>query len=158
MRMASLTADAHVHSEWSWDAGSDAASAGAMRRICDRATRIGLPAVMFTEHLDFEDAWRVDGGDIGEHAQKYVDDTGYVRLPTFDIDGYLDAVGRCRHDYPELRILTGVEFGQPHLWEERGERPPLPRRHRSHQRLLAHAPVRPRRPNRANDTVPVPAR
>lgn len=117
--MASLTADAHVHSEWSWDAGSDAASAGAMRRVCDRATRIGLPAVVFTEHLDFEDAWRVDGGDIGEHAQKYVDDTGYVRLPTFDIDGYLDAVERCRHDYPELRILTGVEFGQPHLWEER---------------------------------------
>ncbi|WP_243065055.1 PHP domain-containing protein [Humibacter sp. RRB41] len=112
-----LTADAHVHSEWSWDAGSDPASAGSMHRTCERAIRIGLPAVVFTEHLDFEAAWRVDDGDIGEHAQKYVDDTGHVRLPSFDIGGYLDAIDRSRREYPELRILTGVEFGQPHLWD-----------------------------------------
>jgi histidinol-phosphatase (PHP family) len=111
-----LTADAHVHSEWSWDAGSDPASAGSMHRTCERAIRIGLPAVIFTEHLDFEAAWTVDDGDIGEHAQKYVDDTRHVRLPPFDIDGYLDAIDRSRREYPELRILTGVEFGQPHLW------------------------------------------
>lgn len=87
-----------------------------MVRTCERAVRIGVPAIVFTEHLDFEDAWRVDAGDIGEHAQKYVDETGHVQLPTFDVDGYLAAIERCRHDFPELRILTGVEFGQPHLW------------------------------------------
>lgn len=86
-----------------------------MRRSCERAVRIGLPAVVFTEHLDFEDAWRVDDGDIGEHAQKYVDATGHVSLPAFDADGYLSTIDRCRHDYRDLRIITGVEFGQPHL-------------------------------------------
>jgi histidinol-phosphatase (PHP family) len=88
-----------------------------MVRTCERAVRIGLPAVVFTEHLDFEDAWRVDDGDIGEYAQKYVDTTGHVRLPPFDADGYLAAIDRCRHQYPELRILTGVEFGQPQPWD-----------------------------------------
>jgi histidinol-phosphatase (PHP family) len=117
--MTTLPADAHVHSEWSWDSGSDPASVGSMRRICARAVRIGLPAVVFTEHLDLEDCWRVDDGDIGEHAQKYVDNTGQVTLPPFDAVGYLAAIDRCRHDYPELRILTGVEFGQPHLWDKK---------------------------------------
>lgn len=113
--MTILPADSHVHSEWSWDCGSDPASAGSMARTCERAVRIGLPAVVFTEHLDFEDAWRVDDGDIGEHAQKYVDATGHVRLPPFDTDGYLTEIDRCRRRYPDLQILTGVEFGQPHL-------------------------------------------
>ena len=119
MTVMSLPADGHVHSEWSWDSGSDPASPGRMARTCQQAVRIGLPAIAFTEHLDFEDAWRVDPGDIGEHAQSLVDDGGYVRLPTFDLDGYLEAIDRCRSAHPDLRILTGVEFGQPHLWEER---------------------------------------
>ncbi|MDQ0642264.1 PHP domain-containing protein [Microbacterium murale] len=114
--MTDLTADAHVHSEWSWDAGSDPSSAGAMDRMCARAVQLGLPALVFTEHLDLEESWRVDPGDIGEHGQRYVDGSGHVRLPPFDFEGYLDAIERRRHDYPELRILTGVEFGQPHLW------------------------------------------
>src|SRR5690606_36271425 len=61
------------------------------------------------------DSWKVETGDIGDHGQQYVDGDGYVRLPPFDIDGYLAAIDRCRHTHPELRILTGVEFGQPHL-------------------------------------------
>jgi histidinol-phosphatase (PHP family) len=113
-----LPADAHVHSEYSWDAGSNPTSIGSMERTCARAVRIGLPAVVFTEHLDFEDAWWVDDGDIGEHAQRYVGDDGFVRLPAFDLEGYLDAIDRCRHRFPSLRILTGVEFGQPHVWGE----------------------------------------
>jgi len=113
-----LPADAHVHSEWSWDYGSDPSSAGSMRRICERATRIGLPGIVFTEHLDFEDSWWVHDGDLGEHAQKFVDDTGHVKLPPFDAAGYLDAIDRCRHAYPRLRILSGVEFGQPHHWDQ----------------------------------------
>ena len=86
-----------------------------MVRTCERAVRIGLPAIVFTEHLDFEHDWRVGDGDIGVHAQKYVDESGHVRLPEFDVDGYLTAIDRCRRDFPDLRILTGVEFGQPHL-------------------------------------------
>lgn len=113
----SLPADAHVHSEWSWDSGSDPASPGRMQRTCEQAVRIGLPAIIFTEHLDLEDSWLVDDDDMGEHAGRLVDDTGHVRLPPFDVDGYLDAIDRCRHAHPDLRILTGVEFGQPHLWD-----------------------------------------
>lgn len=114
-----LTADAHVHSEWSWDAGSLPSAKGAMDRTCARAVQIGLPAVVFTEHLDYDDSWRVDAGDIGEYAQQYVDEAGYVQVPPFDAEGYLEAVDRCRHKYSELRILTGVEFGQPHLWDSK---------------------------------------
>ncbi|NLP83801.1 PHP domain-containing protein [Microbacterium sp. CFH 90308] len=114
-----LPADSHVHSEWSWDHGSDPASPGSMIRICERAVRIGLPAIVFTEHLDFEDDWRVEKGDLGEHAQKYVDTDGHVTLPTFDLDGYLEQIERCRRDFRGLRILTGVEFGQPHMWDAR---------------------------------------
>lgn len=116
--MMSLPADAHVHSEWSWDAGSDPASAGVMERICARAVRIGLQAVVFTEHLDLEQEWVVEmPADIGTTAQRYVDEQGHVRLPPFDAEGYLEAIERCRHAYPGVRILTGVEFGQPHLWD-----------------------------------------
>lgn len=116
--MPRLPADAHVHSEWSWDAGSDPAAVGSMERICARAVRIGLPAVVFTEHLDLEPEWVVEkAADIGTTAQRYVDEQGYVRLPSFDLEGYLEAIERCRHAYPGLRILTGVEFGQPHLWD-----------------------------------------
>lgn len=112
-----LPADAHVHSEWSWDSGSDPASPGRLARTCEQAVRIGLPAIVFTEHLDLEDRWRVDPGDMGDHAEALVDDDGYVRLPPFDLDGYLEAIDRCRHAHPDLTILTGVEFGQPHLWD-----------------------------------------
>lgn len=112
-----LPADAHVHSEFSWDAGSDPASPGSMRRTCERAVRIGLPALVFTEHLDLEDHWRAGPDDLGPHAREFVDADGMVRLPPLDLDGYLDAVDRCRHDFPDLTILTGVEFGQPHLWD-----------------------------------------
>lgn len=88
-----------------------------MEASCRQALRIGLPAIVFTEHLDLETNWRADAGDIGEHPQKYIGSDGYVRVPPFDADGYLDAIGRCRHAFPELRILSGVEFGQPHLWD-----------------------------------------
>lgn len=89
-----------------------------MERICARAVRIGLPAIVFTEHLDLEQEWVVEkAADIGTTAQRYVDEQGHVRLPPFDVEGYIEAIERCRHAYPDLRILTGLEFGQPHLWD-----------------------------------------
>jgi histidinol-phosphatase (PHP family) len=112
-----LPADAHVHSEWSWDTGGpDSDAGGRMRRTCERAVRIGLPALVLTEHLDVEDAWRVAGpDDLLPHHRRLIDDDGYVRVPPLRVDEYLEAVDRCRHAFPDLRILTGVEFGQPHL-------------------------------------------
>jgi histidinol phosphatase-like PHP family hydrolase len=43
-----LPADSHVHSQWSWDA-----LAGSMEGSCQRALKLGLPAVAFTEARRF---------------------------------------------------------------------------------------------------------
>ena len=114
-----LPADSHVHSEWSWDTGGPVPeNLGRMAAMCAQAERIGLPAIAFTEHLDFNGRVRFDPQDLLPQQQKYLDDEGYLVLPPFDVDGYLDSIDRCRHRFPGLRILTGVEFGQPHLFEE----------------------------------------
>lgn len=34
-----------------------------------------------------------------------------------DVAGYFDGIDRCRRKFPDLRIFTGVEFGQPHLFD-----------------------------------------
>ncbi|WP_426503411.1 PHP domain-containing protein [Dactylosporangium sp. McL0621] len=58
-----LPADSHVHSEWSWDA-----PLASMERTCAEATRLGLAAIAFTEHLDHT-VWpvAVDGPYVNEH-------------------------------------------------------------------------------------------
>ena len=115
-----LPADGHVHSEWSWDTGGPASAAvGTMEATCRRAVRIGLPAVVFTEHLDLDTAWRAAPGDLMAHQRPLIDASGHVAVPPLDVGGYLAEVERCRALFPDLRILTGVEFGQPHLWERR---------------------------------------
>ena len=113
-----LPADTHVHSEWSWDTGGPIPSnAGRMAAMCAQAVRIGLPAIAFTEHLDFNGRVRFHPDDLVPHQRKYLNDDGYLVLPAFDVEGYLNCIDRCRHRFPDLLILTGVEFGQPHLFE-----------------------------------------
>lgn len=113
--MTPLPADTHIHSEFSWDTGGPTSSAaGTMRRTCARAVRIGLPVVIFTEHLDVT-GWRAAPEDFADHQRRYIDDDGLMQPPLLDLAGYLDSIERCRHEFPDLRILTGVEFGQPHL-------------------------------------------
>lgn len=114
--MTPLPADTHVHSEFSWDTGGLASpsAVGTMRRTCARAVRIGLPVVIFTEHLDLS-GWRAAPEDFADHQRQHIDEDGVMQPPLLDVDGYLNSIGRCRHEFPDLRILTGVEFGQPHL-------------------------------------------
>jgi histidinol-phosphatase (PHP family) len=110
-----LPADSHVHSEWSWDTGGPSSdAAGRMRATCARAVRIGLPAVFFTEHLDVPDTWRAEPQDLMPHQSGLINEAGRVDFAPFDADGYLAAVDRVRHDFPDLRVRTGVELGQPH--------------------------------------------
>lgn len=111
-----LPADSHVHSEYSWDTGgpASATAAGTMERTCARAVRIGLPALVFTEHLDFS-GWLAEPEDFEEHLRPLIDDAGLMRPPPMDVEGYYGSIERCRRAFPGLRILTGVEFGQPHL-------------------------------------------
>jgi histidinol-phosphatase (PHP family) len=113
-----LPADAHVHSEWSWDTGGpDSDAVGTMHRTCEHADRIGLPAVIFTEHLDF-DGWLIDREDVLPAYQKLITDAGRLEPHPLDVDGYFESIDRCRHAFPELRIFTGVEYGQPHLFDD----------------------------------------
>jgi histidinol-phosphatase (PHP family) len=66
-----------------------------MEQSCRRALELGLPAIAFTDHADF---------------------TEYVlaRDGRLDVTGYLECVERCRALFPGLRILSGVELGEPH--------------------------------------------
>lgn len=101
-----IPADNHVHSQWSWDA----VSTGSMERTCERAVALGVPSVAFTEHLDFS-AWAE--GDPGYGTRATLARSGRQPL---DVDGYQQCLQRCRERFPDLRILSGVEVGEPHLF------------------------------------------
>ena len=82
-----------------------------MDATCARAVAIGLPVVAFTEHVDFTP---FRAGFLVENFAELVTD-GILNAPVLDAIGYLESVEKCRAKYPELRILTGMEVGQPHL-------------------------------------------
>lgn len=88
-------ADSHVHTQWSWDA-----TRGDMEASCRRAVELGLPSIAFTEHADWI---------RGEEA-------------VFDPNGYFECIERCRAAYPALDILSGVEMGEPHLYQDEARR------------------------------------
>jgi len=99
-------ADGHVHSEWSWDA-----PLGTMERACARAVELGLPAIAFTEHLDHTVRTLETTDD--PHLASLTED-GFLTPPAFDAAGYLAAIERCRDRFPGLRVLSGLEMGEPH--------------------------------------------
>jgi histidinol-phosphatase (PHP family) len=103
-----LPADNHVHSEFSWDTGVNAS----MEDTCRRAVEIGLPAIAFTEHVDFTEWGADDNPPTGEPAIAKRE-----RVLPLDVDGYLASIERCRDRFPELRILSGIEAGEPHHFE-----------------------------------------
>ncbi|GAC1512862.1 MAG: PHP domain-containing protein [Candidatus Dormibacteraceae bacterium] len=88
-----LPPDLHVHTEWSWDAPH-----GSMELSCERALQVGLPGIAFTEHADFVVIHE------GQHD--------------FDVGGYIEVVEQCRAKFKNLRILTGVELGEPHWFPD----------------------------------------
>lgn len=107
-----LPADDHVHSEWSWDA-----FAGSMVETCARAVELGLPSIAFTEHADFS-PWVVPPGvELPEQWQPLVHD-GVLVPPALDVTGYLQTLEECRHRFPSLRIVSGVELSEPHWHDE----------------------------------------
>ncbi len=86
-----------------------------MQRTCARALDLGLRAVAFTEHADYT-PWTVLPGELDgyEHLKAFVTPEGSLAPPAMDLDGYLECVQWCRDQFPELRIISGVELGEPH--------------------------------------------
>lgn len=109
-----LPPDGHVHTEWSWDA-----IAGSMERSCARAVALGLPSIAFTEHADFT-RWIIEP-EVAAQMQPVnagrVGPDGRWDPPPLDTVAYLACVERCLDRFPGLRILTGMELGEPH-WHE----------------------------------------
>lgn len=103
-----------------------------MERTCARAVDLGLPAVAFTEHADPPGGWAVLASDLQNYPylKRFVLDDrlpgdpvgGTLRPPPLDIDGYLVSVQRCRERFSELRIIAGVELGEPHRDPDRTAR------------------------------------
>jgi histidinol-phosphatase (PHP family) len=107
----SLPADGHVHSQFSWDAPD-----GSMEETCARAVELGLPAVAFTEHVDYF-TWTVRPEDLEDypHLKPFVGPDGTsLTPPDLDLEGYRESLARCRERFPSLRVITGVELGEPH--------------------------------------------
>jgi histidinol-phosphatase (PHP family) len=87
-----------------------------MERTCARAAGLGLPSVAFTEHADFVE-WACGPGAIAHVPHRLragVTPESLFRPPALDAGGYLECVLRCRDRFPGLRILSGVEMGEPH--------------------------------------------
>ncbi len=101
-----LPPDNHVHTQWSWDAPAEAS----MVRSCEQALAVGVPAVAFTDHLDFTVS--TDGDLI---AAEHIDPRPYAAMRVLDVPGYLASVQECRERFPDLRILTGAEIGEAHF-------------------------------------------
>ncbi len=83
-----------------------------MELECARAIHRGIPAVAFTEHVDFA-VW--GDGDGTRWPSLQLGD----RPPSFaplDIAGYQANIEKCREMFPDLRVLSGIEAGEPHLF------------------------------------------
>nr|WP_246266934.1 PHP domain-containing protein [Nonomuraea typhae] len=58
----------------------------------------------------------LDSGGLGldDHLFSLITPDGRLTPPPFDPIGYLEAIERCRDRFPGLRILSGMEVGEPH--------------------------------------------
>lgn len=109
-----LPPDNHVHSEFSWDAAN-----GSMHDSCARAVDLGLPSIAFTEHLDLA-AWRIKDSRAAADPRiaRGLDAHGCFHAPPIDFDAYFASIERCRVAFPDLRVLSGLEIGEPHWFPE----------------------------------------
>jgi len=88
---------------------------------CARAVQLGLGAIAFTEHADFDNR-RIDEHQralLGPHLRRHLRLDGVLAPPELDLAGYLDCLQGCRERFPRLRVLTGVELSEPHWHPER---------------------------------------
>jgi len=109
----SLPADDHTHSQFSWDSVH-----GNMEASCAHALAVGLPALSFTEHVDFTvwnapaGGWSWDKGIRGSYDSP--DGHGHFMGAPLEVDAYQAAIERCRDLFPDLTIRSGVEMSEVH--------------------------------------------
>ena len=87
-----------------------------MEAACARAVELGLPSVAFTEHLDLT-PWFVPPDALHMFPRagaRYLHETSTLHAPAIDFTAYFESIERCRSAFPSLRILTGLEIGEPH--------------------------------------------
>jgi histidinol-phosphatase (PHP family) len=148
--------DRHVHTEWSWDAAGGDMLATCARAVEWGLPAVAFTEhADFTVWA--RDAVRAGGATpAAARSSKDRDQTGTpvapnrwdwsdghlpghrwpVRVPAtptrsgyLDIAGYWEAIDRCRAAFPSLRIESGVELGEPHLFADQAAR------------LLGHRPL-----------------
>ena len=88
---------------------------------CAHAVAMGVPAVAFTEHVDY-DGWPVprENLDGNEHLLPFYAD-GVLTPGPLDLEGYLACLADCREKFPDLRIISGVELGEPHWHRQQAD-------------------------------------
>jgi histidinol-phosphatase (PHP family) len=77
---------------------------------------LGLPSIAFTDHADFT-SWVIEPelqAAIGPSHAARISPEGEFSPPPLDAAGYLACVQVCRDLFPDLRVLSGVELGEPH--------------------------------------------
>lgn len=99
-----MIADMHVHSTFSPDGIST------MEEQCIAALEKGERIICFTDHVDYNVAEK-NNGIIKDNSKA-----------NFIIEEYLIEIDRLRKKYPELKILKGIEFSEPHLFKKEFER------------------------------------
>jgi histidinol-phosphatase (PHP family) len=87
-----------------------------MQLACSCAVDLGLPGLAFTEHVDFTDWTLEDPDELDDPAVRPARVGDRPRVKPFDAEGYLADLARCRSEFPDLRIVAGIEAGEPHLF------------------------------------------
>jgi len=82
-----------------------------MIRACEQALTVGLPAVAFTEHVDFIQ-WGPSDSPMNDLSQARSPGS----IQPLDVEGYAASIAECRERFPDLRIRSGIEAGEPHLF------------------------------------------
>lgn len=88
-----------------------------MQLACARAVELGLPGLAFTEHVDFTEYSRADSAELADHpVPRPTRLADRPRVAPLNVEGYQADLARCREEFPDLRILSGIEAGEPHLF------------------------------------------
>jgi histidinol-phosphatase (PHP family) len=90
-----------------------------MRASCERAVQVGLPAIAFTEHVDFT-VWSAPPGGWTwpDGVRGSYDRHDHFMGAPLDVDAYEAAIELCRHEFPDLVIRSGVEMSEVHWHTE----------------------------------------